>query len=122
MEEYPTPPPTNTPAISEKTLIGAALVAAPAAIGCGIGILLGNGLKRGSREGLAMTLFALGAAAAVPAAVDYIKRIANAPKTRRGSDRRLSAIRDGDVAFEDAFDYGAGAVVDDHSDEFRQEA
>ena len=110
----------SSPAISEKAVIGAAMVAAPAAIGCGIGVLIGNGLKRRSREGLAMTLFALGAAAAVPAAVDYVKRLANAPKTQRGSNRRLSAIRDGDVAFEDAFDYGS--VVEDHSEEFRQEA
>ena len=108
----------NTPAISERTLIGAALAVAPAAIGCGIGVLIGQGLKRKSRESIALALFALGAVAAVPATVDYIKRVANAPKTTRGSNRRLSAIRHGGVPVEDPY----APTVEDHTAEFRQEA
>lgn len=107
----------NTPILPERTLIGAALAVAPAAIGAGVGVLLGQGLKRRSREGVAVALFALGAAAAVPATLDYVKRVANAPRTQRGSSRRLSAIRY-DVPLEDE----EGAAVIDQPEAFRQEA
>ena len=104
------------PVISERTLIGAALAVAPAAIGCGVGVLIGQGLKRRNREGIALALFALGAAAAVPATIDYVKRVANAPKTSRGSSRRLSAIRYDVPLDEDV------APVLDHAQTFQQGA
>lgn len=107
---------STPPLITERTLIGAALAVAPAAIGCGIGVLIGHSLKKGNREGVALALFALGAVAAVPATIDYVKRAVNAPKTTRGSNRTLKAIRHGDVAYDDAY----GSIIDDHVEEFLQ--
>lgn len=75
------------------TLLGTALAVAPAAVGCAVGLLLADRMKRKSRQSVAAGLFALGALATVPLAVDYVTKTINGPNRSRGSRRRLQAIR-----------------------------
>ncbi len=83
---------------------------APALMGTAAGLLLGEMMHRGARRGLAFGLLALGVAAITPFTVGEIKERINSPKTRRGSQKRLSSIRH------------AGAVgLDDVDEELREQ-
>ena len=84
-EDAPIPP--NT------TLLGTALSVAPAAVGCAVGLLLSEKMKSKTRQTVAGSLFALGALATLPLAIDYVTKTMNSPTGRRGSDRRLDGIR-----------------------------
>jgi hypothetical protein len=83
------------------TLLGTALAIAPAAVGCGVGLLLAGRMKGGARQGLAASLFSLGALATLPLVVDYISKTIDHPRFERGSQRRIASIRDSG-AFPDA--------------------
>lgn len=83
------------------TLLGTALSIAPAAVGCGVGLLLAGRMKSGSRHGLASALFSLGALATLPLVVDYVSKTLDHPRFVRGSRRRIERIRDSG-AFPDA--------------------
>ena len=102
----------------DKTLVGAALAVAPAAVGCAVGVLIGSNLKKGKRETVATALFTLGALAAVPAAIDCVTKLVAGPNSRQGAKRTLSGIRsaDGIPPFEDPF----APQVEDYTAEFRK--
>ncbi len=85
-EEKPTPNPT---------LLGTALAVAPAAVGCAVGLLLADRMKKKSRQSVASALFTLGALATVPLVVDYVSKTIDSPSRKRGSNRRLEGIRQG---------------------------
>lgn len=81
-------------------LLGTAVSIAPAALGCAVGLLLADRMKRETRHNLALTLFAVGALSATPLAVDCIYRVLNSPARRRGSRKRLAGIRSNGVNLE----------------------
>lgn len=81
-------------------LLGTAVSIAPAALGCAVGLLLADRMKRETRHSLASTLLAVGVLSATPLAVDYINRVLNSPARRRGSRRRLAGIRSNGVNLE----------------------
>lgn len=83
------------------TLLGTALAIAPAAVGCGVGLLLAGRMKNQTRYGLASSLLSLGALATLPLAVDYVTKTLDHPRFVRGSQRRIERIRDSG-AFPDA--------------------
>lgn len=83
------------------SLLGAALAIAPAAVGCGVGLLLGGRMKTSNRVSLASSLVSLGVLAALPVAADYLSRTLDHPRFERGSRRRLERIREAG-AFPDA--------------------
>ncbi|MGY8640444.1 MAG: hypothetical protein ACKVJU_05025 [Verrucomicrobiales bacterium] len=81
------PIPPNT------TLLGTALSVAPAAVGCAVGLLLAEKMKSKTRQSVAGSLFAIGALATLPLAIDYVAKSMNSPSRVRGSNRRLEGIR-----------------------------
>lgn len=83
------------------SLLGTALAIAPAAVGCGVGLLLAGRMKSGSRHSLASSLFSLGALATLPLVIDYVTKTIDNPRFERGSQRRIARIRDSG-AFPDA--------------------
>ncbi len=89
----------------DAALLGCALSVAPAAMGCAVGILLGDRIGKKTRGSAALALFALGAATAMPYVVDYVSKRVNGPTTERGQKRTRQLIRDG-VMPEEADFYG----------------
>jgi len=81
-------------------LLGTAVSIAPTAVGCAVGLLLADRMKRETRHSLASTLLAVGVLSATPLAVDYINRVLNSPARRRGSRKRLASIRSNGVHHE----------------------
>ncbi len=75
------------------TLLGTALSVAPAAVGCAVGLLLADKMKSRTRQSVAGSLFAVGAIATLPLAIDYITKTINRPTGGRASARRLAGIR-----------------------------
>lgn len=76
------------------SLLGTALAIAPAAVGCGVGLLLADRMNSTRRHGLASSLFSLGALATLPLVIDYVNRTLDHPRFERGSQRRIERIRD----------------------------
>ena len=68
-------------------------LAAPALLGAGAGLILGEIMHSGARRGIAIGLAALGVAALVPLTVGGIVNKVNSPQTNRGARRRLEGIR-----------------------------
>ena len=83
------------------SLLASALAIGPVAIGCGVGLLLADRVRGGSRHALASGLFSLGALAALPLMIDYASKTLDHPRSARGSQRRIERIRDSG-AFPDA--------------------
>lgn len=81
-------------------LLATAVSIAPAALGCAVGLLLADRMKRETRHSLASTLLVVGVLSATPLAVDYINRALNSPARHRGSRRRLAGIRSNGVNLE----------------------
>jgi len=107
----------NLAFVPDRTLIGAAVAISPAAVGCAVGLLLGAKLSKRNRQSVAMALFTLGAAAAVPAAVDCVRRLISGPASRAGTQRTLREIRNTDgVPFEDP----NVAHLEDYAEKFRR--
>jgi len=69
--------------------------AAPTLFGVAAGIILGDMMHRSARRPVAASLIALGAAALAPAIAEVVRDKVVGPRTRRGSQRTLSSIRDG---------------------------
>ncbi len=87
-------PPINT------TLLGTALAVAPAAIGCAVGILVADRVKKAQRGSVASALFSIGALATAPLLIDYINKTLKSPAHRLGSSRVLRGIRNSGVTSE----------------------
>jgi|GEM_PF-2951834 len=79
---------------AEPPVRDAALVIAPAAIGCAVGLLLADKLKGESRSSLASTLLTLGTLAALPLAIGLADKALNNPARESVSRRRLRRIRE----------------------------
>lgn len=106
----------ETPEVVDRTLLTTAITVAPAAVGCAVGVLLGDQLKKGQRGNVATALFTLGALVAVPAAVDCVTKLINGPVSKAGANRTLKGIRHSDgVPFEEPYEQ-----VEDYSDVFQQ--
>ncbi|MEM7144598.1 MAG: hypothetical protein AAF591_05655 [Verrucomicrobiota bacterium] len=87
--------------LDEAVILGGALTVAPAAVGCALGILMGQRMGREASHGAAATLFALGVVSVLPCAVDLISRRLNGPSTSRGQMRQQELIRDGGMVLYD---------------------
>lgn len=118
MAEIPQEEPNlKVPPPVDKNLVGLAATVVPTVVGCGIGILMGAQLSKRGREAIATSLFALGAMAAAPVAVDCVARLIKGPASRIGTQKTLQGIRHSDgVPYEDAT---TAAQVEDYSQEFR---
>lgn len=86
---------SEKPPVANATLVGTALSIAPAAIGCAVGLLIADKMRRSTRNTVTTTLLTLGALATLPLAVDFLARTVNSPSFGRGSRRRLESIRHG---------------------------
>jgi hypothetical protein len=88
--------PNTPPEVDRESLAITAISVAPAAVGCAIGLLLSNHLKRRHRAPLATVFLTLAAAAVVPIAVDTVNRLIRGPQSRHGAIRTLEGIRSHD--------------------------
>lgn len=88
--------PSSVPESDRESLAVAAISIAPAAVGCAVGLLLSNHLKRRRRAPLASVFLALAAAAVLPIAVDTVNRLVRGPQSRHGAKRTLNEIRSHD--------------------------
>ncbi len=66
---------------------------AQTAVGCGVGLLLADKLRK-QKQTTAITLFSVALASAVPVLASYIASRVNAPTTKRGVRNRLRSIRE----------------------------
>ncbi|WP_018968805.1 hypothetical protein [Rubritalea marina] len=73
----------------------------PTIFGVAAGIILGDMMHRGARRPVAASLICLGAAALAPAVAEAVRDKVVGPRTRRGSQRTLSSIRDAAIPSED---------------------
>ena len=64
------------------------------AIGCGIGILLGNKISENKRNTAALGMLFLAIATTAPALVGVIAELINGPQSKLGMRRRLRSIRE----------------------------
>ena len=87
----------------EAALLGCAISVAPAAVGCALGVLLGEKMSRRSARATAFTLFTVALASAAPYVMDYVSKRMNGPGTARGQQRQRSIIRDGALPAESEF-------------------
>lgn len=87
---------TSTPDSDRGSLTIAAISVAPAAVGCAVGLMISNHLKRRHRVPLATAFLALGAAAVLPVAVEAVNRLIRGPQSRHGANRTLEGIRSHD--------------------------
>lgn len=78
-----------------------AMAAAPAAIGCALGVLVAGKLREEQRPTAAIAFLSIGLAAAAPLAVDYLRKRFSGPASARGSERRLRSIRDSAIPVEE---------------------
>lgn len=76
------------------------LAAGKAAGGCAIGLLLADQLSKKTRQNVALSLLAVGAAAATPFIIACFLKKINLPESDRGMRRRLRSIRE-DTGFHD---------------------
>jgi len=94
MAEIPQEEPNlKVPPPVDQNLVHAAMAVLPAAVGAGVGILIGAHLSKKGRERIASSLFAMGAMAAVPVAVDCVAKLVSGPASRAGTQRTLAGIR-----------------------------
>lgn len=87
----------------EAALLGCAISVAPAAVGCAVGILLGEKMSKRSAQVSAFALVSVGLISAAPYMVDYVMKRINGPWTARGQRRQRSIIRDGALPAEAEF-------------------
>lgn len=66
---------------------------AQTAIGCGVGLLIADKLRK-KKLTTAITLFSVALASAVPVVTTYIVSRVNAPNSKRGMRKRLRSIRE----------------------------
>jgi len=66
---------------------------AQAAIGCGVGLLIADKLKK-NKQTTVITLFSVALASVVPVVATYIASQVNAPESKRGVRKRLRSIRE----------------------------
>lgn len=77
-----------------------------AAIGVGLGMLIGEKLGKSTRQRLAGALIGAGVAAIVPFVAGVVTTVSNRPGSSRGMKKRLESIREQDSGFvneEDTF-------------------
>ena len=82
----------NTVALSLPS--AALLTISQTAIGCGIGILLGNKISENKRNTAAAGMLLLAIATTAPALVGVIAELINGPRSKLGMRRRLRSIRE----------------------------
>ena len=70
------------------------LAISQAAIGCGIGILVGDKISENRRNAAAIAMLALAMATTVPTLVAILADLINGPQSRLGVRRRLRSIRE----------------------------
>ncbi len=66
---------------------------AQTAIGCGVGLLIADKLRK-KKQTTAITLFSIAIASAIPVVVTYVVSQVNAPESNRGMRKRLRTIRE----------------------------
>lgn len=66
---------------------------AQAAIGCGVGLLIADKLKK-NKQTTVITLFSVALASVVPVVATYIASQVNAPESKRSVRKRLRSIRE----------------------------
>lgn len=90
------PAPSSSSDADRASLAVAAISIAPAAVGCAVGLLLSNHLKRRHRAPLASVFLGIAAAAVVPVTVETVNRLIRGPQSRHGARRTLAEIRSHD--------------------------
>jgi hypothetical protein len=89
----------NLPSSEADESLSLAITVAPAAIGCGMGLLLGGDLERRTCRVAALTLFTIGIGFAVPAVLGFVNKQINRPGTNRRAARELQGIREAGGSF-----------------------
>ena len=83
----------SIPKTNEQIQLDSLLLLTRTAIGLGIGMLLGDKIRRPIRLAAAVVLVSVGALAAVPFLVKAANERINSPESERGSRNRLRSIR-----------------------------
>jgi hypothetical protein len=82
----------NTVALSLSS--AALLTISQTAIGCGIGILLGDKISENKRNTAAVAMLLLAIATTAPVLVRVVAELINGPQSKLGMRRRLRSIRE----------------------------
>jgi hypothetical protein len=101
--------------LGEAVILGTALSITPAAVGCALGILVGQRLGKRASRAAAASIFTVGVVAALPCAMELLGRRLNGPGTTRGQARQQELIRDGSMVL-----YEEEAEVEERRFDFRE--